>query len=545
MTPPSADPGITTELERAYAGCGLPPGAPERLALARQLAHHADRATDWLNAGFEAFSAWDFPSGHAALDQATRCDPNLLPAHWLRYQYPPELAPRDAAQAETFRRRWAAGLAAFERVDYRHPYWQAQVWGCIGSCTAFYRHYIDAELIAEQRRYGALVHRMMATLDAGDPPRPMRKGKRVVAFVSAYFYRHTIARLFLPLIERLDSAQFDVHLLHLSVDDDAMTARARAAGQFHAGPRQAPEWRALLGSLAPDVIVYLDIGMHPLPQALAALRLAPVQAVLWGHPVTTGLPTIDYVLSPDAMEPDGAQTHYTEHLVRLPGLGHGLDPHDALPATAPTLRSAPDLLCAQSIYKLMPAQDELFARILAALPDSTLHLVPHPSEAVRAWLRERMRPVFAAHGVDIDTRVVMHGYRPLEAFLALAAGCAINLDSVGWSGGMSSLDLLALGLPTVTLPGRVMRSRQTAALLERLGIPELIVDSEDAYVELAVALGRDADRRELLAQRIRKALPRLDERVAVADALSDFLATCSPRGTDASPHGAATRQPRA
>jgi protein O-GlcNAc transferase len=105
----------------------------------------------------------------------------------------------------------------------------------------------------------------------------------------------------------------------------------------------------------------------------------------------------------------------------------------------------------------------------------------------------------------------------------------LNLDSIGWSGGMSSLDVLRLGIPTVTRPGRFMRSRQTAAVLQALGVPELVVDSDDAYVELAIALGRDAARREALAARLRAGLPQLHQRDRVARALGDFLATCTVR----------------
>ena len=61
--------------------------------------------------------------------------------------------------------------------------------------------------------------------------------------------------------------------------------------------------------------------MDPLAGRLAAQRLAPVQCVAWGHPETTGMPTLDYFLSSDLMEPPDGEAHYTEHLVRLPNLG--------------------------------------------------------------------------------------------------------------------------------------------------------------------------------------------------------------------------------
>lgn len=514
-------------LQQRYAQHPAPAGAAERRALAARLAQAGGGHLDWMALAFEEFSAYRFPAGHAALERVVQLAPGFLPAHWLRFQYPPDVAPASDAQAAQYRARWSAGLKAFESLDFMDPRWRPQVWGCIGSCTAFYRHYLGDAVLDEQRRYGALLARMMAALDRGDPPRPLRPGRRTVLFCSPYLYQHTVARLFLPLIEALDRERFDLHCLHFGSDDDAMTARARAAAEFHGGPREAPDWRRLIGELQPDVIVYLDLGMHPLTQALAALRLAPVQAVLWGHPVTTGLSTIDYVLSPDAFEPANAEAHYHERLVRLPGFGHGLEAPPPL-AVTPASSGPLELICAQSIYKLLPAQDALFARILAALPEARLHLIPHPEPEVRDWLRERMRPAFAAHGVDADQRVVMHGYRPLDEFRALAAGCVLNLDSIGWSGGMSSIDLLQLGLPTVTLPGATMRSRQTAALLRCLDVAELAVDSEDAYVELAIALARDPARRQALSARIQAGLPRLYQREQVAAALGEFLAGCQP-----------------
>jgi protein O-GlcNAc transferase len=516
-------------LAHALATHPAAPGAPARRDLAAALARDSTDALDWMALAFEELSAYRFEAGRAALDRAVALASDFLPARWLRMNHPRHPAPATADEAAAFRAEWEAGLALFERIDFLQPQWQAQAWGCIGSCTPFYRHYIDEDCVAGQRRYGAVLQRMMAAIDRGEPPRPLASGRRRVLFCSPYFFQHTVARLFLPLIESLDPRRFDIHLLHFGEEDDAWTARAARGGRFHRGPLGPQQWRQRIAELAPDVIVHLDLGMHPLPQALAALRLAPVQVVMWGHPVTTGLKTIDYVLSPDAMEPRNADHHYSERLVRLPGLGHGLDPLQPIEPAAAMHEGGIDLLCAQSVYKLMPAQDALFARIIAALPGARLHLIPHQTADVRDWLRERMHPTFAAQGLDVESTVVMHDHRSLEGFLQLAASCAINLDSIGWSGGMSSLDVLRLGIPTVTKPGRFMRSRQTAAVLQALGVPELVVDSDDAYVDLAIALGRDASRRAALAARLRAGLPRLHDRDRVARALGHFLATCKVR----------------
>ena len=95
--------------------------------------------------------------------------------------------------------------------------------------------------------------------------------------------------------------------------------------RFAAGERDFEAWDSALEAANLDAIVYTDLGMHPGTLALAALRLAPLQLALWGHPVTTGLETIDAFASSDLLEPADAQRHYLEPLHRLPGLGAWYD----------------------------------------------------------------------------------------------------------------------------------------------------------------------------------------------------------------------------
>lgn len=488
-------------------------------------------AMDWA---LECFAGYRFREGHAALDVARQRDPGFLAARWLGFQYPLDPSPASEAEQRAYIERWREGLRWFESQDFRRPGMAAQIWGCVGSSTPFYLHYIE-DAVPEMRRYGRLIARMMAALDRGLPPRAPRQGRRRIAVVSAHFREHTVARLFLPLFEGLDRGRFELHFLDLEPGGAEWQARLQAAGTRHAGPRPAPQWRALLAALEPDVIVYPEIGMHPMHQGLAALRLAPVQACLWGHPVTTGLPTIDYALVPDALEPRDATEHYHEALVRLPGLGHGLAPAPPrTPGEAPegVRREAPgalEILCAQAAFKLLPAQDAVFARILRTLPQARLHLTPLVGAEHVADLRARMRPAFVREGVDMDTRVLTHALMPLERFQALAAACDFGLDTLGWSGGMSALDLLPQGLPIVAVEGPTMRSRQTAALLKWLDTPELIARDAADMVRVAERLGSDAELRERLRTKLRERAPTLYARADTQQAFADFLATVQPR----------------
>lgn len=464
---------------------------------------------------------------HAALEQALALDPDYGPARWQRFQLTHTPSPDTAADADAFIAQWRAELGYFERraeSKQRDNESEPRLSRCPAYGSAFLRHYLpDAD--ADQPRYGRLL-RALITPDHPDAPPPPSRERPRIAIVSAHLHWHTVSRLFVPLLARLDSERLDIHLLSTSQLDPAWQAMlGKTSIQIHSTPRPPPDWGTLLRKLQPDLVLYLDVGMEANTQWLAAQRIAPVQAVMWGHPVTTGLASIDHYLSPDVMEPPDAQSRYTERLVRLPGFGHGFTP-DASHARYPAGQfpsDAVDLLCTQSIYKLMPEQDVLFARILAALPQARLHLFPHWQESVREHLRQRMSAVMREHGVDPQSRIVLHPMQGFENWLAQASTCRLHLDSLHFSGGMTSFDLSAIGLPAITLPGDTMRSRQTAAMMQAMDLPELIASDADDYVAKAVALASNPARCRALAATIRERSARLWDPDGVAAALNRYL----------------------
>lgn len=466
------------------------------------------------------------------LRAALRLDPYRLAARWLEFQRPNRVMATDQADRDDFLARWEQGIAEFERIDFAEPQAAAQADAVLGCATNFYLSYLGRPLLRQHVRHAEVVRRMVraASPDVVEtPPRPIGHGRRRIAVVSASAHQSSITRVWSGALLALDPADFELGVFYPGTREDAMIRRWRErAARFESGARRAGEWVAALQQFAPDVLIHLDAGRDPIMQALAALRLAPVQAATWADPVTTGMPAIDYFLSADAMEPDNAAEHYSETLVRLPRLGSLLAPPPPVEVHRSDAAGAIGFLCVQAAAKLHPGHDRLFARILERNPRARLDILSGMQAHVAEDLAARLRRTFARSGLDFDARCRVHAALPVPDYLARLAAADVALDSLDYSGGVTSLDSLWHGLPIVTLPGALMRGRQTAAMLRLLGAGELIARDEDDYVDIATRLAEDAAWRNGLSARLLERRMALYDDTGVAQALADFLRSVEP-----------------
>jgi predicted O-linked N-acetylglucosamine transferase (SPINDLY family) len=524
---------------RALAECLRRLDAPAEQVYAQRLAAAALQGDvrTFTELGLQCWREHEFGLARDAFARATQIDPSYLPARWGAMQLPRELIYPDDAACARFVREWREALAWFEARDLAAAK-REDLLSCVGMATNFYLYYHGEAFVDEQRRHARVLTRMMdaAMPDAPLPPRRAAEERIHVGFCSSHVRHHTVLKLFGRLITGLPRARFQVSAFHTDALRDADTERwAAAVEHFEAGSFDIAAWVTRLRAAQLDVLVFLDIGMQPITQALATRRLAPCQVVLWGHPVTTGLASIDAFISAASMEPDDGAAHYIERLITLPGLGIDFArpgaPFDAL-KTAPTVAGdGVRAFVAQQAFKLMPAFDRMLARIAAQVPELRVHAVPHPAGTVRAQLRARWAQAFDAAGADIERQLAYFGYTNEAGFYHLAAHMDFNLDSPGWSGGNTTLELLAFDVPTVTLPGEVMRARHSAAMLRILELPELIARDADDYVRIAVRLARSADWRAELRARIRERKHRLYDDAGAVAAFAQALEQLHQPGT--------------
>jgi predicted O-linked N-acetylglucosamine transferase (SPINDLY family) len=402
--------------------------------------------------------------------------------------------------------RRAAYLAALDSLATatQAPDVARAVAAAIGTSQPFLLPYQGQNDRAPQEIYGQLVCRLLAGTQP--PPRPPASRRIRLGIVSGYFHDHTISRLFLDgWLTHLDRDRFQVFGFHTGLTRDADTARAAAlCDRFEQGPRSPGQWRDTLAAAAPHVLLYPEIGMDPTSGRLAAQRLAPVQCVAWGHPETTGLPTIDHFLSADLMESPDGDAHYSEHLVRLPGLGLHYTPDTA--PVPPLDRPSPDVpvyWSGQALYKYLPEYDSVFPRIAAAVGACRFVFIGFAkSAAITAMFQARLAQAFGAFGLNAADYCVMLPPMPQQGFIAAVGVADVILDTIGWSGGRSTLDCLTCDPAIVTWPRPLMRGRHTAAILRRIGCVSTIATSLEDYIAIATRLGLDAGWRNQVRQSV-------------------------------------------
>ncbi|HUH91969.1 MAG TPA: tetratricopeptide repeat protein [Casimicrobiaceae bacterium] len=475
----------------------------------------------WFSLGSILAQRGEVQRAREAYERASTAAPHDLRPRFGKHLTLPMIY-ADAADVASARSAFGAGLAALEYELPRvvHGLSSEQVLDGL-RWSNFFLAYQGEDDRPLQAGYGALVASAVEAV-APDWRLPLAPrgagGRRVrIGFASAFFHVGTCGRYFKSWITDLDPDRFEVFVYHLFPGmDDVATAIAHRADCFRTfgGGRARPSIVApAIRDDALDVLVYPELGMDACSFGLAALRLAPRQYAGWGHPVTTGQATIDAFVSCAEMEPEGAALHYTEALVTLPGIGTRYErPRVPEDASREQFSLPPDrtlLLCPQSLWKIHPDNDRLLAEVLAANPDAVLVVFSGRHPAITSMFMQRLEGVFADHGVAIRERTRVLPQVGHEDYLRINSLCDVLLDTLRWSGGNTSLDALACGLPVVTLPGAHMRGRQSAGMLAILGVPELIARDDAEYRGLVTRLMRDADWRNALRKRIRDSHCRL------------------------------------
>jgi predicted O-linked N-acetylglucosamine transferase (SPINDLY family) len=395
------------------------------------------------------------------------------------------------------------------------------------SFTNFYLPYQAHNVVESQSKYGDLLHQVMTAnypqwVQLQSMPSLLENGKIRVGYISSYLHSYSGTLWLTGWLRYCNHQQFEIYCYYTGDEPDPITEQFRQySDRFHHIPHNL---EAVCQQIIDDklhILVFPEIGMDAPTIQIAALRLAPVQCSAWGHPVTSGLPTIDYFISSELMEPENAQLHYSETLIKLPNIGVSYPK----PTVGKLNNSRLDFdlredaviyLCCQAPFKYLPQYDFILAEIALRVPQAQF-IFPRGE-----LLRERLKRAFAAVNLDSEDYCLFRTIPTRQDYIAVNFLSDVFLDTFTWSGGNTSLEAIACNLPIVTCPGEFMRGLHAYSFLKMLGITDTIGQNEEEYIQIAVKLGLDSDWRRDIAERMSQRQDDLfDDKVCVT-ALEGF-----------------------
>ena len=514
--------GLLLELRR--------PGEAEAMCR-RALALRPDHAETLGYLAYARRELGDAAEARALLDRVIALEPEAPEPRLERLVATLPILAQSTAEGAAAPAAFAAELAVLEGWATTRL---AALGGVLGRVQPFELAYRPGDLTPLLTRHGRLMARAGQAALVAPAVAPPRRDRIRLAVCTGHLRRHPVWDVVLKgILGGIDRARFEVLLYHTRAETDAETAWARArADSFVQGPMPARDWVARITADAPDVLLFPEIGMDATCLALATLRLAPVQATSWGHPVTSGLPEIDLYLSGALLEGAGAEAHYTERLVRLPGTGvcttwTGTAAEAPVGLDLPADRGVARLVLPHMPFKLDPARDALVARTARAAGPCRIFL---PRSLEYPWAMERLLArlgsALAAEGVDPAATLQVFPWQAPARFLGLLDAMDVYLDAPAFSGYTTAWAAAHRGLPVVAMEGTFLRQRLAAGLLRRIGQAGLIAATETDYVTQVAMLAEEARnpaRRAARRDAIRAAAPDADGDTAPIRALEEVL----------------------
>jgi len=315
-----------------------------------------------------------------------------------------------------------------------------------------------------------------------------------IGYVSPDFRAHAIQQFLVPLLQRHDKGAFEIFLYSSVARPDEATQWYRDfAGDRFRDIRWLDDVSAAELVRRDGIDILVDLALHGTGGRLRlfACKPAPVQITWLGYAGTTGLDAIDYRITDPFVDPLNTDLAvYSEASVRLPETMWCYSSLDAelQVGPLPALRSGYVTFGSQNAYRKLHAGSlALWARVLTAVAGSRLFL--HAEEDAHQMLRE----AFAREGVQRE-RLEFGGRVSRVDYLRRYQTIDIGLDTFPFNGATTTLDAAWMGVPVVTLRGGVAVQRAGSCIAQNLGLPELVTDSTEEYLEKAATLARDLDR---------------------------------------------------
>ncbi|MEQ8953149.1 MAG: hypothetical protein RL120_03380 [Gammaproteobacteria bacterium] len=330
---------------------------------------------------------------------------------------------------------------------------------------------------------------------------PRRSSKqRILVPLEQFKSSHAMYRCFGRVIRQLGERFHTVALVRPdSIDEESRRCFSEVweldEDRLIASPRTHI---ARLRSCQFDAVYYPSLGMNLATLLLANQRIAPIQCMTLGHPATSAMESMDYVI---VQEQDFATAEVFSETVLL----SGNETSSTMPDTE-GLQAAPDCNSPEPIHIAIVSSwlklNYPFLQLCMELAELCkrplrFHLFTGAQGIVRRELTEVLRRYPLA--VDIEPAAEFGTY------LQQLARCHIRLGTFPFGGANSNMDCFALGIPSLVMAGTQPHSQSDVGQMQRAGLECELVDQDAGdYLDTSRKLIEDDDYRKTVSTRIRE-----------------------------------------
>ncbi len=337
---------------------------------------------------------------------------------------------------------------------------------------------------------------------------PSKMGKALphIGFVVTNGHEGVFLKCMRGIVEHLDRKRFRLTIVCSYPAGQPILSQKikRKDIEYLSLPKKMTEVVTVLQKANFDLLHYWEVGTDFTNYFLPYFRLAKVQSMTWGTPVTSGIPQMDYYVSSKFLETPDSQNHYTEKLIELEHLPTCYYP-PKLPSKLKTRidfqlpPNVPLYACVQNLRKVHPDMDVLFKEILKQDTKGILVFIHDKEPKVTELLHQRLQRNIP----EAKERILFLERMPESDYLSLLQLVSVLLDTLHYTGGANTCyDAFGVGTPYVTLPSEYHRGRYGFAAYQQIGVLDAVAKDEADYVRLAVEIANHSDLRKNIAEKI-------------------------------------------
>jgi predicted O-linked N-acetylglucosamine transferase (SPINDLY family) len=409
------------------------------------------------------------------------------------------------------------GVCDFEAIEALGDLWDANEQMKVADFSAnFLEMLVFTETEAEIDRLSRLHRRWyrevvrptiqepLPPIDAGRRSGPIRIG-----IMSSDLRNHSVAKFVLPVLNHYDRERFEIYCYSPTESpDDRIQALIRSQVKEFRVVREKSNraFAELIRDDEIDILFELNGFTRDTKLKVLAYKPAPVQIYWLGYPFTTGIDEIDYILLDPNVKPV-KDSWLVEKPLLMPESwvcfgSFGEEPiSDKLPVERNGMITFGSL---NNPYKLNRKLIALWSRVMQRVPNSRfLYVRP---ECRSLMLIANLTKEFERNGIARERLHFVNNRTLPISHLSYYDDIDITLDTWPLTGGTTTADTLWMGTPVISKFGPNMHQRLSYSMLKSVGLDQLCVQTDDEYVDLAVALANDLDSLRLLRRELRQSV---------------------------------------